>query len=368
MELELLALDVGAEFLEFVGVGRVDLGGAHDHELVGEGVVDDGLAVVFHGTGGAGGGEAVELVVDDFEVVDWVGAAAGVADVDEVKEDAGALDVAEELGAEAGAEVRAFNESGHVGDDVGLLVRLFADGDDAEVGLEGGEGVVGDFGFGGDAGDEGGFAGVGVADKADVGEEFQFKAIGAFFAGAAHFVLARGLVNGGGEVLVAAAAATTLGDDYAFVGLGKVVNKLAGFLVVEGGADGDLEGDGFSVEAGAVGSQAVLAALGLVLRVVAEVDEGVVALRGDHDDVAAATAVAAGGTAAGHELFAAEGHAAVAAVAGFYFDSCFIDEHGFPWISSQFVVHSLEIGSNRTRCVLSVTRVTGHLSSLPNRA
>ena len=53
-----------------------------------------------------------------------------------------------------------------------FFVGRIADGDDAEVGLEGGEGVVGDFGAGGgDARDERGFADVGVADEADVGEE-----------------------------------------------------------------------------------------------------------------------------------------------------------------------------------------------------
>jgi len=83
-----------------------------------------------------------------------------------VDEQAGALDVAQELSAQAGAEMRAFNEAGHVGDDEGFKIRLLADGDHAEVGLEGGEGVIGDFGArGGDAGDESGLAGVGVADK-----------------------------------------------------------------------------------------------------------------------------------------------------------------------------------------------------------
>ena len=70
------------------------------------------------------------------------------------------------------------------------------------------------------------------------------------------------------------------------------------------------------------------AALGFVLGVEAEVDEGVVGERGAHEDVAAVAAVAAGGTAAGDEFFAAEGHAAVAAVAGFDADLCFVDEHG----------------------------------------
>ena len=97
---------------------------------------------------------------------------AGVGDVDEVDDDAGALDVAEELDAEAVAEVCAFDEAREIGYGEGLGVGEFADLDDAEVGFEGGEGVVGDLGpGGGEAGDEGGLADVGVADEAGVGEE-----------------------------------------------------------------------------------------------------------------------------------------------------------------------------------------------------
>jgi hypothetical protein len=71
----------------------------------------------------------------------------------------------------------------------------------------------------------------------------------------------------------------------------------------------------------------VAAALGFVLGIEAEVDKGVVRQRGLHEDVAAVASVAARGTAAGDEFFAPEGHAAVAAVASFDPDSCFIDEH-----------------------------------------
>ena len=114
------------------------------------------------------------------------GRADSVGDVDQVNQQAGALNVAEELGAKAGAEMGAFNEAGHIGDDEGLLIGLLADGDHAEVGFEGGEGIVGDFGpGGGDAGDEGGFACVGIADQAYVGQELEFEAIKAFLAGAA---------------------------------------------------------------------------------------------------------------------------------------------------------------------------------------
>ncbi len=70
------------------------------------------------------------------------------------------------------------------------------------------------------------------------------------------------------------------------------------------------------------------AALGFVLRIEAEMDEGVVSFTGFHDDVAALAAVAAGRTAARNELLAAEGHAAIPAVTGFDSDFGFVDEHG----------------------------------------
>ena len=134
-------------------------------------------------------------------------------------------------------------------------------------------------------------------------------------------------MGAGGEVLVAASAASAAGDDDGVAGLGEVVDELAGLVVVEEGADGDVEGGVFAGGAGHVGAEAVAAAIGLVLGVETEVDEGVVAEGGGHEDVAAVAAVAAGGASAGDELFSTEGHAAIAAVAGFYADFCFIDEH-----------------------------------------
>ena len=69
------------------------------------------------------------------------------------------------------------------------------------------------------------------------------------------------------------------------------------------------------------------AAFGLVFRVETEVDEGVVGEGGGHDDVSATAAVAAGRAAAGDEFLTAEGHTAVATVASFDTDSCFIYKH-----------------------------------------
>ena len=76
-------------------------------------------------------------------------------------------------------------------------------------------------------------------------------------------------------------------------------------------------------------AHAVLAALGLELLLVAEVDQRVEVLVGLQPDVAAVAAVAAVGAAERDELLAAEADAAVAAVAGGDRDFCFVDEfHG----------------------------------------
>ncbi len=176
-------------------------------------------------------------------------------------------------------------------------------------------------------GDERGLARVGIADQAYIGQQLQFEAVVALLARAAQFVLPGGLVDTGGEVLVATPAAAALGDDDLLVWFLEVVDQLAGVLVVKGRPDWHLQEDGVAVGPAAVGSHAVLAALRLVLGVIAEVDQGIVTLRGDHDDVAATAAVAAGRSAAGNEFFAPEGHAAIAAVAGLDAYLCLIDEH-----------------------------------------
>jgi hypothetical protein len=128
-------------------------------------------------------------------------------------------------------------------------------------------------------------------------------------------------------VLVAASSAAGFGNDDALVGAGEVVNKLAAFSIVKLGADGDLESDIAPFASGAVGAHSVLAALALVFGVVAEVQEGVVALGRFHNDVAATSAVSAGRAAAGDEFFSTEGHASITSVTGFYANFRFVNEH-----------------------------------------
>ena len=261
IERELAALGHGCEFFELVGVGYVGFGGDEDGGLCGESRI-----------------EVLELVRDDLVVVDGIGAVGSVGDIDEVDDDAGALDVFEELDAEAVAEMRPFDEAGKVGDGERFGVGEFSDLDYAEIWFERGEGVVGDFGPGsGEARDERGFADVGIANESGIGEEAKLKAVVAFFAGAAEFVLARCLMGAGGEVLITTASAAALGDDDGFVGVGEVVDEFSGVVVEEEGADGDFESRVLAGLAGAVGAEAVSATLSFVLGVETEVDERVVA-------------------------------------------------------------------------------------------
>ena len=273
--------------------------------------------------------EAVEFSHDDLDVFDDVRTAAGVGDIEQVHQQARALDVAEKLHAQASAFVSAFDQARDVGDHEADFVLLVTDRDDAEIRLQSGEGVVGDFGAGGgDAGDQRGLADVGIADQADISEEFEFEAEDAFLAGTSFFVLARSLMGGGRKACVATAASAPVGDDDALVGMGEVPDFVAGFLIVDDGADGDFQDNVGSFAPGFVGAFAVASALGLVFGIEAEMHERVVTLAGFHDDVAAFASVATGGASSGDEFLAAEGQAAVATVACFDSNCGFVDEHG----------------------------------------
>ena len=133
-----------------------------------------------------------------------------------------ALDVPQELRAEASAFVGALDQAGDVGDhEADFLVRV-AHRDHAEIRLKSGEGIIGNLRTRRrNARDQRGLADVGIADQADIREQLQFEAEGALFAGTSVFVLARRLVSRGGEAGVAAAAASAVGDDDALVGREK---------------------------------------------------------------------------------------------------------------------------------------------------
>ena len=171
------------------------------------------------------------------------------------------------------------------------------------------------------------FAGVGHADQADIGDEFQFQSQSALLAFGAGFGIARGLVGGAFEMPVAAPAFAAAGDHDGFSRHVEIGQKDF-MLFIENqrtGRDGDDEI--LAAEAGHFLTHAGFAAFGAPMVPAGEIEKGVFIGIGDEDDAAAVAAVASFGSALGNIFFAAEGDATVPAVAGVDFDDGFVNEH-----------------------------------------
>src|ERR1022692_969556 len=115
------------------------------------------------------------------------------------------------------------------------------------------------------------------------------------------------LVRGGGKTRVALAAAAAARHQETLIGRREIVQPLAGRFVVDHRADGHLEIDRVAFGACAIAALSMPAALRLVLGVKTELDERVSMLGGNHEDVAAAAAIAAAGASARNIFLAAKG-------------------------------------------------------------
>src|SRR5688572_6475325 len=110
---------------------------------------------------------------------------------------------------------------------------------------------------------------------------------------------------------------------------GEVADDFIGIDVYHHGADWHGDRVVLATLAVTLLAHAVLAALGLELLLVAEVDEGIEVLVGLDPDIATIAAITAVRAAERDELLATEANAAVAAVACGDRDFCFVDEfHG----------------------------------------
>src|ERR1700731_617957 len=141
-------------------------------------------------------------------------------------------------------------------------------------------------------------------------------------------MLARSLMHGSCETGIATATTPTASNHHALVWSGEIEYFLAGLFFVNNGSDRHLQNNVFPFPPTLVRAFAVTSALGLVFRIEAKVHQRVVALAGFHDDISALAAVAARRSAAGNIFFAAEGHAAIPAVARFHPNFCLVNEHG----------------------------------------
>ena len=145
----------------------------------------------------------------------------------------------------------------------------------AQVGLQRGERIVGDFGFGRcDGGQEGALPGVGEAHQAHIGQDFELQDEPAFLAFLAGLGVARGLVGGTLEMVVAPAALSALAQDVFLVFFYQFGDDFFGFGILYHHALGYFQDNVGPVFAPFEGLRTVAAVVGPHHLAVAQVDEG----------------------------------------------------------------------------------------------
>jgi hypothetical protein len=246
-------------------------------------------------------------------------------DVDQMQQQLRALDVAQEAIAQSRSRVRAFNQTGNVGDHERAKV---AEIDDAEVRLQSRERIVSDFRTrGGNGRDESRLAGVWKTHEADVRQQFQLELKLTLFAFAAGLVISRRAIRRTGEVRVAETAAAAARCQPAGAVVTQVMQQVACVCVKDLGSYGNTNDQVFAVAARTIRAFAVQPAIGYVARVVTEMKQRVERSVGHQGHVAAASAIAAGWPATGYKLFAPESSNAVTSVTPLNMDLGAIDKH-----------------------------------------
>ena len=290
-----LGLDVLLELLDLLGACNVALVAQHDLRTVRQ-----------------LGTEPGQLVVDLLKVRLGV-AALAAGDVNDVQQQAAALNMAQEVVAEADALRSTLDQTGDVGADKALLR---ADADDAQHGGQRREVVVGDLGTRGrNNADERRFADVREADQAHVRNDLQLELEVHILAGQTGLGKLGDLAGRGRKMAVAPAAASALGHDNRLTAR-QIGHDEVGLGLLQHGAAGHADDQVVTVCAAHPLGAAILAVGRGVLALVAEVHQGGQVVVGHKDDVAAAPAVTAVGAARRHEFFAVERHRTVAALAG----------------------------------------------------
>jgi len=132
-----------------------------------------------------------QLLVDLLEIVQWI-ASIDAGRIDHMHQHARALDMTQEVVAEADSGMRAFDQPGDIGDDEGLVADLY----DAKVRTQRGEGVVRDLWPGrADGRQQGRFSGVGEPEQADIGDQLELEIQLELLAGLAELRDARDLMG-----------------------------------------------------------------------------------------------------------------------------------------------------------------------------
>src|SRR3989442_6133252 len=148
--------------------------------------------------------------------------------------------MAQERVPEAGAAARPFDEAGDVGNRGSTLI--VAEVHDAEIGLDRSERVISDLRAGGcQRREQGRFAGVRQADKADVGDEPELEAEPMLVAGLALLGVLGGLVGRGLEMGISETTPAAASDERRLARHQQVGDERARVVVVDGCTRRDLD-------------------------------------------------------------------------------------------------------------------------------
>ena len=235
-----------------------------------------------------------------------------------------ALDVAKESQSQSASLGCALDDAGNVGHDEGTSVAV---GHDAERGLEGGEGVVGNLGAGvGERADQRRLTGIGEADQTDIGEELQFQDHHHFLHGLAGLGVARRLVGGGAKLEVAQSAASAFEQHHDLSVFDDIAEIFAGFGIVGHGAGRYLDVAICTVTAVAAAFAAVT---GKNVAVIAQVEQRPVVAVAAEVDITPTPTIATIGAAEGLVFGAVHVHRTAAALTGATVDFDVVYEIGF---------------------------------------
>ena len=168
----------------------------------------------------------------------------------------------QKLMAQASTLGSAFDQTGQVRHHKTLL-RPHAH--HTQVGVQGGEGIVGNAGARiGDGRYQSGFARIGHAQQAHIGQHLEFQLEAFALTGPARGFLARCTVDGAFKAHIAKATISALGDHDLLARLQQLIQHFARFGVANQGAHRHLEHDVVGRRAKHVRTHAVLATFGLV--------------------------------------------------------------------------------------------------------
>ena len=263
-----------------------------------------------------------QLALDHRVVLRRVGAVQR-REVEHVDQQPRALDVGEEVVAEAGAGARALDQPGDVGDHELAVGRL----ERAEVRLQRRERVAGDLRLRArEPRDQRRLAGVRQPHQPDVGQQLEVQLDEALLAVEPLLGQPRRLPHRAREAPVAPPAAAAAGQRDLLPGRDEVVAGAVPALDLRARRDADDQR--LAVGPVALRALAVPAALRAEVRPAAERLQVAQRVVDAHEHVAAAAAVAAVRPALGHVRLAAERHDAVAATAGANLDLGAVMEHG----------------------------------------